>query len=318
MKTILLIICFLALNLSVSAGEEKLQIFKNQETEESMRYLVGVNETDSDSGGWVVIFGRVNGKLVKRSFHLNGMSFYTYEGHEGHGQDEQWNFTLISKDEDNIQLKLTSRLDRKSKTLKYKRYNSGPALNFAKNVISQVRREHQELRELDRARNISEFKQLLELAVWDHGFLPSEDKDFPFPTYQLQIEFNLTNTLSDDLMAKTSIVRNGKDPISKMFRQGSKWHKNSALASTMVEDELQDMLNGVSEEDDPQTQSAFSKVANNLKSTALKNSAKDFVRYEITNASGFVCEDFTVVWESTTWVLTDGSTYTYAPTSECD
>ncbi len=60
------------------------------------------------------------------------------------------------------------------------------------------------------------------------------------------------------------------------------------------------------------------KIVLNFQGKVLRKAANKFVRYEVLNTTGFECEGGVYDWSDVTWILIDGSTYTYSVGTECD
>jgi hypothetical protein len=114
------------------------------------------------------------------------------------------------------------------------------------------------------------------------------------------------------------VRKDGSDELSKKFREGKEWETDTGSALMEVEEDIEA---GLSSDDwyyEVGTYSAYTKKISKFEDKVLAKAAKKFVRYEITNANGFECEGGIYTWKSITWILNDGSTYTYSPGTECD
>jgi hypothetical protein len=331
MNKLLIVIIFI-LSFSVFAQDYQVtKIFKNPEAPKGKTYLAVIENKDwhGEAGDRIIIFGKENGKKKYRAFGLGGMDFYEYEGASNSGMDDYYKFEYESKGPGKTLLvTLTAKKgEGKKSTIEYLPYESTGSKSFANEIWKDVQADKKKLRSLDKIQTLSQFKRRLELVTWDYGYIPgdygysSDDDDFPIATADLQYEFHISETYKNKMLAKTYIQKNGKDEITKKYREAKYWVKNSDEALEKVEAELEYMY----QNDDwdrwdnaEPVFSSYNKVGENLKNDALKDAAKKFLKYEIKNASGFECEDSYYLWETVTWVLVDGSTYTYSPYHECD
>lgn len=318
-----ILVMMLSLNLWASNYKIK-SIWKNSDAPAGKTYIASVTNTDydSDAGDWIVVFGTKNGKAVKRAFSLGGMSFYTYDGASNTGKDDFYKMVYHVKGESikTLSLSLTPiRNFGKSYQIDYQQYESVGSKRFAKKMVEQVLAEKDELRDLSELKTISQFKRRIELVNWDFGFGGFYDNNtFPFPTYDLQIEWYFNSTPSSKKLSQTTIRQDGKDILSQKFKEGETWEQDADDALAAVEEDIEAGLNTDDWDYEVGTYSAFTKKATKFEDAVLAKAAKKFVQYEITNATGFECEDGIYTWESITWILVDGSTYTYSPGTECD
>ena len=325
MKTLLLTIFFVLASFNLFASEDyKLHaVYKKADAPEGKTYIAVVKESVSDKSDWLIVFGNKNGKPYKRAFNFGGSSFYSYDGASNSGLDDFYKMVYKTPNKETMELTLTPRREGLGKVYQatYKLYESAASKRFAQAMIKEVREELRRVRTLEEITTLADFKARLNLVEWDFGFSGYTDdyeSTFPFPTYDLQIEFYFQETLSDKAFATTLIKEDGSDVISKKFKESKTWYADSDEASYAVETIIEEGLQNDDWDWEVGEHSAFRREAKNLADEVLKKAAKNFVLYEITNTSGFECEDGIYIWESTTWVLIDGSTYTYSPGTECD
>jgi hypothetical protein len=124
-------------------------------------------------------------------------------------------------------------------------------------------------------------------------------------------------------LAKARINARGTDIITKTFRKGEKWSQSVDA----VEEEISTILehNRNVRWDSPdhkevQTYSLYRKgsSAQGFTKQWIKDAAKKFVKYEIQTMSGYDCEGGDYYESDFTWILKDGTTFGYHPTTECD
>ncbi len=325
MKTTFLTILFVFASFNLFAADDyKLHaVYKSSDAPKSKTYIAVVKESGYDKSDWLVVFGNKNGKAYKRAFNFGGSSFYSYDGASNSGTDDFYKMVYKTPNKETMELTLTPRREGFGKVYQgtYKLYESDASKRFALAMVKEVRDELNRLRSLEEITSLKDFKARLDLVQWDFGFSTNSDDydyEFPFPTYDLQIEFYFQETLSDKALANAEIKADGSDIISKKFKESKTWYKDSDEASYAVETIIEEGLQNDDWDYEVGEHSAYRKEAKNITDEVLKKAAKKYVRYEITNTSGFECEDGIYIWESTTWVLVDGSTYSYSPGTECD
>jgi len=324
MKTLITTFLFVFASFTASADDYKLHaVYKRADAPAGKKYIAVVKEAGYDQGDWLVVFGNKNGKPYKRAFNFGGSSFYSYDGASNAGTDNFYKMVYKTPNKETMELTLTPRREGLGKVYKgtYKLYESEPSKRFAHMIIKEVKAELSRVRELSTINTLKDFKARMNLIEWDFGFsgyTDDFDYEFPFPTYDLQIEFYFQETLSDKTLAKATIQKDGTDAISKKFRESKKWYSDKDEAAWAVEEIIEQGLQNDDWDWEVGEHSAYSTKVTNLKDDVLRKAAKKFVKYEITNSSGFECEDGIYIWESTTWILIDGSTYSYSPGTECD
>lgn len=243
MKVIIFtLMALMSLSLSAQETEFKiLSIWKNENAPAGKTYLAAVrNEIPySDAGDWVVIFGNQNNKVKKRAFNLGGFNFYTYDGASNAGTDDFYKMTYKVEGE-KLKVNLKPRRFGKEQNVTYSQYESTGSKRFANIVIKQVLTEQERVRNATVISTLKDFKKRMNLVQWDFGFgAYSDTYEFPFPTYDLQIEFYYQETLSSKKLAKAVFNKEGTDEISKKFREGKKWMKDADEASWAVEEEIE-------------------------------------------------------------------------------
>lgn len=323
---VLTILFLLGLSSHVFASTYKVaSLWKSNNAPSEMQYLATVENTDfyAESGEWLFIFGtNEEGNWIAKPYHLGGMDFYTYENASGNGTDDLYTMQYkVRHDQLYVSLDPRSTSTEAIKTI-YTQYESSDVTTMATQLMNDIAKNHDHLRALPELTTLEQFKKRLKLVVWDYGFsvFPSEyenDENFPFLVYDFQIEFFLIDHIADTEFSEAIIEQDGKDVLSQTLRQGKTWHASSNDAVRAVIEEIENT------NIDPWNysyiyHSSFSEQVFKMKDSVLKNAAKKFVRYEIVNASAFICEGEISPWEEVTWVLIDGSTYTYTPGTECD
>ncbi|MBL6989490.1 MAG: hypothetical protein ISR65_06915 [Bacteriovoracaceae bacterium] len=321
MKYFTLLISLLLFNLSVFAQQNFTieSVWKSTTEDSGKRYLAVVRQ---DRGGsdfeFVIIFGNKNGKLKKRVFGLQGMSFYAMPGITLKSSDARGKFELVGIQRDeSVEVKLGATF----KT-QYKRYKSTRSLSFAKVVTQMALIDKESTLANQNPQTMREFKRILQTLVTYSAFFDHSLEDgtphenFYYPVYDLQIEFGLTLSNRNRAMAQAEISEDGMDLITKKYRQSSVWYESA----TVVKDLIDELL----ARDYYQEVPVYSiyrpgKKVEGFTAQWLKDAAAKFVKYEIQNMSGYDCEGgWTIYHSDFTWILADGSTFSYSPLTECD
>ncbi len=302
-----IIIPFLAM-FQVAQAYEIKSVWKEESGKAGKQYLVVLKADEYNAGDSVVIFGKNKTKLSVRSFDLGGMTVYGYEGFDIAGADDFYNLTLTVVEKDQLMtVQLQGSNPKYKHSLVYRKHDSPKSLEFANEAVTVAYKEFARVDAMIDPKDLNEFKKQLALLKRKLGYGATDNWDtkVPFPVYDLQIEIYWKQSPANKSFAKEAIRADGTDAISKALRLGNQWLDEAAVPRP--------------EDMDPElAYSYYREKAKLFEKTNLKKGAEKFIRYEIANAYTFPCEDFFIGYTDWTWVLQDGSTFSYNPSLECD
>lgn len=300
---------------SASASDYYFKIkttWKDKNAPAGKTYFAVMEDKEFNTGTWILIFGNKNGKVKVRRFPI--YSFYTYEGSTEITKDDFYTLkTKIIKSREVMAAELIPSRGTKNHKMTYKVHNSAASINFAKVAANIALKQIEVITNRKNPKNLREFKEILHLgaaSMNDYDW----DSEVMFPTAYLQIEAYFNDTKPNKTLKTAFIRKDGKDPISKKFRTSKKWYTADSAIDAIAEN----YANDVYQEDPYSYYNTKSTGFEGFESIGLINGAKKFVRYEIVDIMGLECEDSEYDEKSFTWILTDGSTFTYGQGTECD
>lgn len=292
-------------------------------------YLAFVEDEKFGTGEWLLLFGNKGKRLSLRSFNISHDYFWMGNvGSDLTAKDSfyQLKFEVVKKDLEG-ELKLKGAKPGYDYQSIYRLHNdSTSARNFAKHAYSTFLRGLKKdlfgpLNSLTAFKTRLKTKALqFEAGIYDQGIYDT-DTYFGFPVFGLQIEAYFSETPKNSVFKNALIRDNGTDALSKKFRESKTWMNNVDRYS-FLEESLQAIMDADEWDDEAYenlvASSFISGAAPSLADKELQAAAKKFVRYEISNMRMFECEDGFYEWEDITWVLSDGSTFSYEAGLECD
>lgn len=306
---LLVLVAFLFVS-TAEAGKLKA-IYKNNEAPAAYRY-VGLFGNSIGDDDYLVTFGE---GLKYRSFHV-GYLFSTRPGATSIGRDEQLKIQTLGVERDiSLQVIISDLSNHRIFDGIYKVHNSDQSRQYARNIDKLVEAEFDKYRTMSSPATPAELRKIFRQLTQDMSTDGDDLQNFEFPTFELQIEYYLTQSAPSSELASAEVSKNGSDALSRKFlRSGSKWYKNHLDASNALTSKLDNHLD-ISN----MTFASFSKrIQYQGLSPRLKRAIQKHLKVEVLTEEGFECEDSVYTWTSAVWVLTDGSTVSYSPGTECD
>ena len=271
---------------------------------QSLALMAPDKYTGSD---WLLIFGTKNGRPSVRSFVTGVVA--EHDGWTAKGRDDFYDLTYkVTKDK--ISIELTDRFGEKTHhRLLYTKADTAANREKASDAVTGLYASFAKLEKIKSPTTLGEFKSLLNLLVRksDHIAAGDDSNYLPLPFYDLEIELHWTVTGPSRLLASVDLkIDQTDDALSKLLKV-KKWR-------------TEDRIPSAKEMDEDSVYSFFRKGdrAKEFKDKALLKGAEAFLKYEVVKASAFQCEGSAIYNAEITWVLQDGSTYTYVPYLECD
>ena len=300
-------------------------VWKSQKAVPGKQYLASVSVDGFSDGSYAVLFGEKNGELQFRRFRTNGLLEWAFEGawKPRTAKDDDYSFVAEAaekeeKNKDLLRVVLRNPEGKMAYKMLFDRRDpdSGSA-KFAEAAVGLAFADYEKILSDKTPDTLAAFKELINFTLERYGYSPGDgygDPKFPLAVFHQQIEFQLDITPPSKKIATARILKNGKDPISKMLREANAWTDYDDLPQD------EDWANYPDPDKDYQSQvfSFYRPVAEYFQSKQLLKAAKKFVRYEVVNVRGDVCEDSYYITPDIFWVLIDGSVVNYSVGTECD
>jgi hypothetical protein len=321
-KTFLISIVFFNISVSAQSEYSLKSVWKDTSAPEGKTYLAvaSMKKNRWSTQDIVLIFGKKAGKLKVRGFSLSGWSFRTREGQKNSSTDDFYKLQT-----EIVNGKISATMSPKGnwgKTYKmnYTQRDSASSKRFANYALTTLMTQKEQIRSAKELTTLKQFKQRLDLIEWDFDYDTELDEDFPFPVFELQIEWDYSVKPKNKSLAKAKVSMSGSDAISQMFlEEGQQWAGENVDVLDLAYEEVERIYYNDSDEyEEPAYFNSFSTKTTGFTEKVINKAAQKFVKYELRSATGWECEDGIYTWEDITWVLTDGSIYSYSPGTECD
>lgn len=268
---------------------------------EKSYFVVLENREDFYSGDKVIVFGNNDNNDLKYLYYtLFGLNFYTSTGSE---------FNLLSDSDfisgrvllNNKVLKVTyKKLTGVDKYL-YKKIDLTQADHLTRKVIVRTKRYLDNVRFLTNLDSLKDFKRKL-ISIKDRmGHILRNQNYLFLKVFPKQIEQEWSATPADQRIANASISLDGKDIISRKFKESDNWHSS----------DLDNMKLGT------EVVSFYTSRPKGFTADFIKKASFEYVKYEIVNMRLINCGQFLRKAASYTWILNDGSSFTYRPFISC-
>lgn len=286
------------------AGEPTVyRVYLEKKSTPGKQYLAVIDDGVSDAFS-MIIFGEK--KKIKRLRHFDLKEGRFAKLKTNTGEDVFYRLSYRNNEEDGLlSVELKAKRGKTRYKLNYIRSRDAAPLKKAQ-IAAETYAAYLKRKEEAVPKNLAEFKDLLDRIVKRTNSVSIQDlSDYEaIPVFDLQIEASWKKTPADRNLAVEQIdFKKADDRLSRLL-EVKRWYSEKTLPIDMKEGETYYAVRDLAS-------TGFR--AKNLKATVGK-----FVRYEIVGYGSFECEDNHYDFEKITWVLSDGSTYTYEPALECD
>jgi len=299
----LTLFAMLSFSLCAFSQVKILSVWKSSDASKDAEFFALLDGKESEySGNKVLFFGKKDNQIKIRYFTLNALNFYLNNGSRVKGFDEYGHFdAFVLKARQIINFRFYKENGEEESGATYHRYSGKTAWQFAQNAVSVLKSRLSEIDALSYPESMTQFKRLLIRAKDLLGFILEDELGHGLPLYEGQTEQEWDATMPDEAVRIAQIRMDGVDEISARFREANVWSREEDIPSN---------ARGV--------YSYFTKKPRGFIEGPLKAGASDFVKYEVVNARFVSCGRSGIKVEGFTWILKDGSSFSYSPFIECE
>jgi len=291
-------------------------IYENLEPTPGKQFLAVLGQDIFTAESSILVFGKKSGKLKVRSFPIN-YYFSTSVGSKESGRDDFYTLRTTVLLGDKLHVSMKGDTGGYEYDMTYRRLSVGDKNDLGQKAADIFYAGYDRLIKNGDPKNLKELLSILSLHLRSHEYSPNEDEVALKWSFQIdydQIESYYDRRKPSSVLAKANIRIDAKDPISKAFNSLGKWTAEKDLPepdSVPYDEEVDEY---------PIFFTYYKSIGQGqgLEPGVIKNGFKKFSRYTIIERQVWECED-TYSWESSfTWLLSDGSSFTYSQGMECD
>ncbi len=280
-----------------------LSVWQSDNAPEGLENMAVVRDQENEyAGDHLVFFGKKNGALKVRHFHLPELNLYLNTGSHFEAFDEyQYIQGTVLRAQKYLKLKFFKENNVVEYEADYNRNSNKELGELAEKALDILKLRMSELEHLKAYTSMSQFKRALFRLSDKMGVVLRDDTNYGVPVHELQSEQEWSYSMPLEKYRKTSINDNGSDVVSQDFRVASEWSSEEDLPRRGKGD-----------------YSFYRESPKAFTKPIFKDSAPQFVRYEVVNVSFIKCGSQLEKVQAFVWILTDGSVYTYTPSIDCD
>ncbi|MEK6624978.1 MAG: hypothetical protein AABY86_08420 [Bdellovibrionota bacterium] len=304
-SSILMVFSLILLVLPLAQADELtiLSAWQSENAPEGLENMVVVRDQENEyAGDHLVFFGKKNGALKVRLFHLPTLNLYLSTNSHFEAFDEyQYIEGVVLRAQKYLKLKFFKENNVAEHETDYCRNYTKELGEYAEKALEILKLRMSELEHLKTYTSMSQFKRAIFRIKDRMGMILQDDANYGLPVHSLQSEQEWAYWMPLEKYRKTFINDNGSDILSQDFRQASEWSD---------EQDIPRKGKGI--------YSFYREGAKAFTKQVYKDGASRFVRYEVVNVRFVKCQQQFEKIQEWIWVLTDGSVFSYTPSIDCD